>query len=193
MQCYDDASFIDHALGCGSGQFLSSTGISYSSRHNAIKDEVLLRIPRRYGIPCVDEPRTYVNYYEDGHAGRPDVEYSTHPHLAVDLSIVHTPEHSQVGVKARGKRQEKLRKHTAAVTAVGHYFSPFVIETSGHVDQGAIDIISTLSRQLLPWMRPFFNEDFKRALTVSLVRQKVSAVRAAIQKHSVQNRRIEDI
>ena len=36
-------------------------------------------------------------------------------------------------------------------------------------------------------MRPFFNEDFKRALTVSLVRQKVAAVRTAIQKHSVQN------
>ena len=46
---------------------------------------------------------------------------------------------------------------------------------------------------LLPWMKPFFVEEFKRTLTVSLVRQKVAAVQVAIQKHTVQNRSIEDM
>ena len=40
-------------------------------------------------------------------SGRPDVEYSTHPHVAVDLSVVHTFG-SAVGERALRKRNEKI-------------------------------------------------------------------------------------
>ena len=62
------------------------------------------------------------------------------------------------------------------------------------MDPCAVELVSALLRQLLPWMRPFFNIDFRSKLTVvSLMRQKGTAVRAAIHKHAVQNRRTEDV
>ena len=76
-----------------------------------------------------------------------------------------------------------MRSHHAAVKKAGHEFSPFVMETSGYVDAHASKVIQVLANALHPWQRPFFRAEFYRSLSVNLMRQKIRAVEAAVQKH----------
>ena len=178
-----DASFIEHSLSCPKGQFTSGTGISYSSRHDAIKHQALVLVPRMYGIQCTEEPDTYSGYYQDDTTkSKPDVEYHTPKHIAIDLSIVYRPPNRRPGDRAKEVANTKVRAHDQAVTKRGHLFAPFIIETDGYMHTDAIEVLRFLRNQLHSWQRPFFNSDILRALSVNLERQKSLAIEAAIQK-----------
>ena len=179
-----DAGFIKHTLCCSKGKFTSKTGASYVRRHDAVKNEALVAVPRMYGIPCTPEPTIYGMYYDpDTDSKRkPDVEYHTlSRHLAIDLSIIY-PDEEAPGNKAMQKANEKMRSHKKAVEKVGHIFAPFIMETTGYLHQDAVEVIRFLEHQIQPWLRPFFRRDLMRALSVSLARQKVEAVVQALQK-----------
>ena len=43
-----DSQFIEHSLACPKGQFTSGTSASYTSRHDAIKHQALVLVPRMF-------------------------------------------------------------------------------------------------------------------------------------------------
>ena len=178
----DDASFIEHALSCQTGKMTSGTGVSYTSRHDGVKNEALVAVPRAYGIVATPEPDTYNMYYEDDtERRRPDVEYHCYKHLAIDLSIVKpgdTP-----GDRAQEIANVKVKAHRKAVEKVGHVFAPFIIETTGYLHPDALEVINILGNQLHSWMKPFFRMSMLRSLSVSLQRHKTMAITVALQKY----------
>ena len=69
-----------------------------------------------------------------------------------------------------------------AVEAVEHIFIPFVIETTGYLDQEAFKLIKALAlaSQIHIWQkRDDFTNEIRRALSVALTRQKVRAITVA--------------
>ena len=181
----NDTEFIKHTLCCSQGKFTAKTGANYIRRHDTVKNEALVAIPRMYGIPCTPEPDIYGMYYNPDldTKRRPDVEYHTVArHLAIDLSIVYPEEEAIEGNRARAKANEKVKAHSKAVEAVGHIFAPFIMETTGYLHPDAIQVIKFLKNQLQPWLRPFFHRDIMRALSMSLTKQKVEAIVQAVQK-----------
>ena len=178
-----DAQFIEHSLACPKGQFTSGTGASYTSRHEAIKHQALVLVPRMYGIQCTEEPDTYSEYYDnDTQKSRPDVEYHTPKHIAIDLSIVYRAPDKRQGDRAQAVANAKFKAHSEAVKKRQHLFAPFIMETDGYLHSDAIGVLRFLRSQLHTWQRPFFHCDILRALSVNLERQKNIAVEAAIAK-----------
>ena len=190
---FNDAEFIEHALACPRGQMTAGTGSSYLTRHDAVKNDALVLIPRAYGIVCTPEPVTYSAYYsDDTQKRRPDVEYHLCKHVAIDLSIVH-PGAGEPGQRAQAAATRKVKAHSKAVEQVGHIFVPFILETDGYLHADAFELIRTLANQLQPWMKHFFIYDIMRALSVSLERQKMMSVSAAVTKHRSGARFIQTI
>ena len=175
------AQMIHHAMACPEGKMLKDSGISFTSRHEVIKREALLKIPRMYGIGCVAEPKTFQSYYGSGKRGRPDVQYESFPPIVIDLSVVHTSLDKQEGYSAQQKAQQKENKHGEAVRAGGATFVPFIMETEGLLHYGAVEVIKALSRQLAYHMRHSFINDMKRTLSVALAKEKMKAVCMALK------------
>ena len=186
----DDQTFITHTLSCPEGKMTSGTGASYSTRHNLVRDDALVAVPRAYGITCTPEPTMYRFHYQEegGNNRRPDVTYGTFPHIAVDLSIVHPEEVPGKAAVTMASRKEAKHKH--AVEQFGHRFAPFVMETTGYLHHNALELISALAAHLRPWMVPFFRHEMMRALSVSLQRQKTLAIKMAVNKHRNQAARL---
>ena len=186
----DDQTFISHTLSCPKGQMTANTGVSYSTRHNLVRDKALVAVPRAYGIDCTSEPIFYRLCYQDddGTNRRPDVTYGTFPQVAVDLSIVYpdgTP-----GKAAATMASRKELKHKQAVEQFGHRFAPFVMETTGYLHHNAVELISALAAHLPPWMAPFFRHEMMRTLSVCLQRQKTLAIKMAVNKYRNQAARL---
>ena len=186
----DDDTFISHTLSCPKGQMTANTGVSYSTRHNLIRDNALVAVPRAYGITCTSEPVFYRFMYEDDESNsrRPDVTYRTWPPVAIDLSIVYPGE--TPGTKAADMAARKEYKHKQAVEKFGHRFAPFVMETTGYLHHNALEMISVLAAHLPPWMAPFFRHEMMRTLSVTLQRQKTLAIKMAVHKYRNQAARL---
>ena len=180
----DDEDFIHHTLACPKGQFLKGTGVSFSSRHDRVIMDALVKIPRLYGIPVSSEPLFYCGYNEDGRQGRPDVEYAVMPRIVVDLSIVSPDAKHPPGYNAHIKAEEKIKRHDAAVKAGGGVFVPFIMETNGYLHHAGTEVIKALARHVVPYQRPFFHADIRRAIAISLVREVIRGVTAALHKHT---------
>ena len=180
-----EEEFLRHCLCCPRGQFTAHTGASYTSRHDAVKEAALVAIPRKYGIPCTVEPETYASYYSDNdpHRRRPDVEYHTSKHIAIDLSIVYPYEGKKPGTRAAEQAQAKWTAHHRAVEAAEHIFIPFVIETTGYLDPEAFKLIKALASQIHMWQKRAFTNEITRAISVALTRQKVRAITAASERY----------
>lgn len=136
-------NFISHIFSC---QEINKH--YYTERHNYVRD-ALIQVARSYGIQCTPEPSNYI--YASGQNNRPDITFHlpTRANLTTDITVVHCSydgDISKIGTRAAQAAAEKDKKHKDAVTAMGHQFIPFALESSGHLDTGAIMVINELAK-----------------------------------------------
>ena len=82
---------------------------------------------------------------------------------------------------------QKIDKHRKAVPQLGHYFSPWVMETYGHFDASCETVITRLSRNLPEYKREDFKRDMIHEASTALADGIATALIAA---HYESNKRI---
>ena len=155
-------------------------------RHDLVKDAIRT-IATRYGFSVYNEPNFYD--YKDGLLNRPDLTFcipTQRPYLCTDITIVQPdeskPESFQIGLAAARAANAKILKHSAAVHQRDHQFIPFALETTGHFDNGARELIRILKDTLPYSSRVNFHRDMYGAVSTALARYRAEIVQAALTK-----------
>lgn len=141
-------------------------------RHDRVSDAVRT-IASRYGFRLYNEPNFYD--YKDGLHNRPDLTFcipTQRPYLTTDFTIVQPDEAKtgshQIGAAAIRAANAKIEKHAAAVHQRDHQFIPFALETTGHFDNGAKELIRILKDTLPYSCRLNFIRDMYGAVSTAL-------------------------
>ena len=160
------APLVQHLIKCPAMHKLYD-----STRHNLVKN-ALRHIANRHGISVYDEPTFYD--YQDGLANRPDLTFcipTQRPYITTDITIVQPSEKPgviYVGLAAAEAANKKIQKHAAAVHQRDHQFIPFALETTGHFDLGAKELIRVL-KSTLPYSQQYdFLRDMYGAVSTAL-------------------------
>ena len=141
------------------------------NRHDLVKD-AMRTIANRYGFTVYNEPNFYD--YLDGLQNRPDLTFcikSQRPYITTDITIVQPHENPSVefiGRAALEAANKKIEKHAAAVHKRDHQFIPFALETTGHFDRSARELIRVLKDSLPFSCRLNFMRDMYGAVSTAL-------------------------
>src|SRR3989338_2721456 len=178
------APLLEHVMGCN-----AINKFFYTERHEYVKTAII-NIARSYGIQCTPEPSFYI--YASGQHNRPDITFHlpTRAHLTTDITVVHSAfdgDPDKLGLKAEQAAIEKDNKHKQAVTALGHQFIPFAIETNGHLGQGAVAVINEITKYVAFELRFDFKRDMKNAVSTALAKYRADVL-TYVQTHTSLNR-----
>jgi len=177
QQQQDASSNVQHLL----SHVMSCHAVNkffYTQRHELVKNSVI-RIARAYGIHCTPEPNFYT--YPSGQHNRPDCVFHlpARAKLVTDFTVVHTAfdgDVNKLGLQAETAATEKNNKHKQAVSAMGHQFIPFAIESNGHLGQGAIAVINELTKYVAFESKFDFKRDIKNAVSTALAMYRVEVL-----------------
>jgi len=165
---------------CGMGiqkQISHPTSCKYNSSYTAVHrhNDMLgaaASTARTYGFTVTVEPHCYE---QDFDARRPDILFSLgSKSLACDLTVVDPSCTAAVnsasvpGSTADQAAIKKIAKHSETVSALGHKFYPWAMETFGHVDQRVVTCLRALALELPQYMRKHFIIDTIRSLSTQL-------------------------
>ncbi len=142
---------VHHLLTCPDNH-----GYTAIHRHNEVIAG-MAAIARSHGIVTTIEPTCYPA--ED--ARRPDITFSLASKAVVtDFTVVDPCCASYLkqstltqGEAARQAADRKTRKHTDAVSSVGHTFVPIAAEVYGHIDPQLLTLLRAVARELPEYER----------------------------------------
>jgi hypothetical protein len=155
------------------------------NRHDGVKTAIR-RIATTYGFSVYDEPAFYD--YMDGLHNRPDLTFcipTQRPYITTDITIVQPHENTSVeyiGRNAAEAAQKKIEKHAAAVHQRNHQFIPFALETTGHFDNGAKELIRILKDTLPYSSRLNFIRDMYGAVSTALAEYRAEILTSTLTR-----------
>ena len=159
--------------------------IHYARRHDLVKDAIRY-IANRYGITVTNEPTFYD--YEGGQHNRPDLTFCVpykRCYIATYITVVQPnpkPGVENIGAAAAHAAQEKIKKHTNAVSRRDHQFIPFASETTGDFDRDARNLIKEL-QMVMPFSRKIpFSRDMYGAVSTALAEYRAEVVINALTR-----------
>ena len=180
----DVADVVEHALRCP-----LASRYTFGLRHTMLKQAVA-KILREFGL-CVRMEPNFYNYDLQANDAprapacsqqrrpvaqhhRPDLNVDACSTIAVDFVI--SCQDGAVGEHAKKAAQIKNNTHKSAVEAAGHHFSPFAVETHGHMDKSAINFIKSVAAVLPQYLHFPFQRRMQHAVSVALAKARVSTV-----------------
>lgn len=156
-----------------------------SNRHQLVKD-AMRTIASSYGITVYNEPHFYD--YLDGLHNRPDLTFcisSQRAFITTDITIVQPHENPSVefiGRAALEAANKKIEKHAAAVHLRNHQFIPFALETTGHFDRAARELIRVLKDSLPFALRLNFMRDMYGCVSSALAEYRAEILTATLTR-----------
>lgn len=172
--------FLCHCISCS-----QLHNIHYARRHDLVKDAIRY-IANRYGITVTNEPTFYE--YDGGQHNRPDLTFCVpykRCYIATDITVVQPSSKEgveNIGAAAAHAAQEKIKKHSSAVSKRNHQFIPFALETTGHFDRGARNLIKEL-QTVMPFSRKIsFSRDMYGAVSTALAEYRAEVVINALTR-----------
>ena len=150
--------------------------VDFSNRHTYVK-HAIRSVLSQYGIQSDNEPN-YYNYMVGN--CRPDitVRMTGTKFIAIDVTIV-KPDAEDTGKAARRAAETKEKTHAAAVAAFDHFFIPFALETTGHMDETCFQFFKLVRNEVQFHHRIQFQRDFFGSISTALARFRATSMISA--------------
>lgn len=156
----------------------------YVERHDYVKNAIRT-VANRYGIRAHVEPKYY--HYSSGQHNRPDLTFcvQNRAYITTDITIVQpvdSTDEAAIGLAASRASLEKIAKHSAAVSQLGHRFVPFALETTGHMDVGCFALIQQLKSSVPFASRLAFVRDMRGAVSTAMAQYRAEVLRNTLTR-----------